>query len=407
MRTLIFFFILLHASIAYTATITFKDGRTEEFAVIERTDTYIKVDIEGVEIKYYLEDIATIHEERAVREKEKESLSGVTVAIDDRHGVLENEDISVSLRADNGRIIEGVIIEEGPDYIKVVRTGGRSEKLVHGDNYIRKELFVSISRFPLGTKSYTKHLFKKSTEKTGVVDDFTINLKLCSSSIANLTIGLFARDSNNRLQACKKLASSMNGISSKDMTCVAEPLVFLALKDYSSEVRKEAAKAVRIMPSKVKIGFLLNGLQDKDPLVRLAASDFLATMSTSAAEPISSLNAPLVAALADSNAKIRANAAKALRFSEYNDFKVIEAVIDTLEDEDSAVRLAGIQSLSYIITRCKDKSALDSAIDGLIGALGDSESRIRVAAVKLLQDISGQDIADDQSQWQLWRSKRL
>jgi S1-C subfamily serine protease len=58
---IIFFaFTLSFAFLSYPETITLKSGKTIEARIIERTDSYIKVDIKGIPITYYLDEIEAI-----------------------------------------------------------------------------------------------------------------------------------------------------------------------------------------------------------------------------------------------------------------------------------------------------------------------------------------------------------
>lgn len=64
MKRAIFFILvlllLIPISFSYPETIQFKDGRTIEADIIERTSDYIKVDFQGVPITYYLDEIENV-----------------------------------------------------------------------------------------------------------------------------------------------------------------------------------------------------------------------------------------------------------------------------------------------------------------------------------------------------------
>ena len=58
MRKILIIFLLISFTLqSHSETITFKNGKTIDAPVLERTEEYIKVDIEGVGIKYYVDEI--------------------------------------------------------------------------------------------------------------------------------------------------------------------------------------------------------------------------------------------------------------------------------------------------------------------------------------------------------------
>jgi len=70
MRTLLItFFVTLLSASCYSETIKLKNGKTVQAKIIEKTDNYIKIDLYGIPIKYYTEDIETI--DRAVLSRKK------------------------------------------------------------------------------------------------------------------------------------------------------------------------------------------------------------------------------------------------------------------------------------------------------------------------------------------------
>ena len=58
----IFISILSMITNSYPETIKFKSGKTLDAKIIEKTDKYIKVNISGIPITYYLEDIEILME---------------------------------------------------------------------------------------------------------------------------------------------------------------------------------------------------------------------------------------------------------------------------------------------------------------------------------------------------------
>jgi len=70
-------FMALYCSIlSYAETIVLKSGETIEGEIIERTDEFIKVDIYGIPITYYLDEIESIDGEKMGLSSKKEQLSG-------------------------------------------------------------------------------------------------------------------------------------------------------------------------------------------------------------------------------------------------------------------------------------------------------------------------------------------
>jgi len=76
-----FFIILLLALpllFGYPETIKLKSGKIVESTIVERTDSYIKVDIAGIPITYYLDDIENIDGVSISKERKETSLSQTT-----------------------------------------------------------------------------------------------------------------------------------------------------------------------------------------------------------------------------------------------------------------------------------------------------------------------------------------
>ncbi|MEW6008847.1 MAG: hypothetical protein AB1629_04350 [Candidatus Omnitrophota bacterium] len=54
------FFLLFLSSLAFAETIKLKSGKTVEAPIIEKTDKHIRVDIAGVKVSYFLDEIESI-----------------------------------------------------------------------------------------------------------------------------------------------------------------------------------------------------------------------------------------------------------------------------------------------------------------------------------------------------------
>ncbi|MCF7907543.1 MAG: DUF1570 domain-containing protein [Candidatus Omnitrophica bacterium] len=76
MRFVALALVLLFSLPVYSETIDFKSGKTITGNIVDQTDKFIKVEVSGVEVKYYLEDIAAIDGQPLL---EKEPLSEKTV----------------------------------------------------------------------------------------------------------------------------------------------------------------------------------------------------------------------------------------------------------------------------------------------------------------------------------------
>ena len=59
-KFLILLTLLISSHLAHPETIAFKSGKTENLKIIEQTDEYIKVDVGGVGVKYYLDEIVSV-----------------------------------------------------------------------------------------------------------------------------------------------------------------------------------------------------------------------------------------------------------------------------------------------------------------------------------------------------------
>ena len=61
-KVIILLLLLVFNQRAYTGTITLKNGKTVTASILEKTEEFIKVDIEGVGVKYYLDEIESFDE---------------------------------------------------------------------------------------------------------------------------------------------------------------------------------------------------------------------------------------------------------------------------------------------------------------------------------------------------------
>lgn len=69
---------ILSTAPLYADTIILKSGKQIEATIVEKTTEFIRVDIEGIQITYYLDEIETINGERIAVVKEKEPLLETT-----------------------------------------------------------------------------------------------------------------------------------------------------------------------------------------------------------------------------------------------------------------------------------------------------------------------------------------
>ncbi|HEY2881265.1 MAG TPA: HEAT repeat domain-containing protein, partial [Pirellulales bacterium] len=123
---------------------------------------------------------------------------------------------------------------------------------------------------------------------------------------------------------------------------------------------------------------LTNCLADADPEIRKQAVGVIMQINHPDVMP------PLVAALRDSNADVRAAAANGLRyrldtFHEYDDAKFVEPLTAALSDADKRVRTSAAEALGHIHSKSKS-----SAAPQLAKLLSDPEPEVVTAAIQAL-----------------------
>lgn len=178
------------------------------------------------------------------------------------------------------------------------------------------------------------------------------------------------------------------------------------LHDHENLLRVEAIYSLGIIRNPIAINALLEMLHDDSPFIRRAAAASLTNFGSPAI-------APLLEMLHQNDIYLKWRAAWILGhltnpldargavrgMVQYNaeviqDDRVIDALIEALNDPSPEVRWTAIHSLGYI--------RHPKAIRPLIQILNDSDSGIRLIAVESLKMITGFDGRDDFHQWTKW-----
>jgi HEAT repeat protein len=158
-----------------------------------------------------------------------------------------------------------------------------------------------------------------------------------------------------------------------------------ALEDPVAEVRSRAAHALGSRGSGKSVDPLLRALKDPFPSVRSGAARSLGALR--AREAVD----PLIAALADPDYNVWWAAAKSL--GEIGDPKAVEPLLRKMKEENDREDVrAAIEGLG----RLKDLRAVEPLIE-----LFDHPN-LRFSAWRALQQITGQDLAEEKGAWIRW-----
>ena len=202
-------------------------------------------------------------------------------------------------------------------------------------------------------------------------------------------------------------------------TSAVKPLAVL-LKDSSVEVRRKAAEALVPISSRKTLDAALTALRDNDSQVRGHAATIL---SSHVNKQDKKLVDPLILALGDSSATVRASVSEAL--GKLDDPRVVKPLMQVLADDDPTVRQKGATALGKLRARPavklllerladNDKDVRRSAayalgqigdrrsIEPLIGLLSDKKPEVRKVAAKALAQITGQDFGQNAEKWRKW-----
>ena len=181
----------------------------------------------------------------------------------------------------------------------------------------------------------------------------------------------------------------------------AEPGLVALFSDNSERVRRNAARAVGFLMETAE-PFVLQALSDSDPMARATAVNALrnesryenritslltdpspivraaALQSIGSTESAKKNEASVLEAITDASPVVRAAAANAIVAIESE--VAARAVTSLMHDKEQSVRVAVLESLANrgYLTQHHPDSAL---IEGVRGALGDSDSNVRIAAL--------------------------
>jgi hypothetical protein len=132
--------------------------------------------------------------------------------------------------------------------------------------------------------------------------------------------------------------------------------------------------------------------RDPDDLVRATVARALVRY------PSAEASAALAAALTDSEARVRVEAARSLK--ETTDPQAVTALIRALEgDTNASVRGAAAQSLGDILYPAPPPRAVLTA---LVHALADRDFAVVQRAADSLERLTGQFLGDDRAAWEKW-----
>ncbi|MFC1982730.1 HEAT repeat domain-containing protein [Chloroflexota bacterium] len=112
--------------------------------------------------------------------------------------------------------------------------------------------------------------------------------------------------------------------------------------------------------------------------------------------------------LSSPKAEVRARAAASLANIGDRATPAIPALIGILDDDTQVYRSVSPVFPVGVSTSPGAEAAKalikigEPAIEPLIFALGDSNSNVRLAAAKILQDMTGQDFGENRAKWQEW-----
>ncbi len=222
-------------------------------------------------------------------------------------------------------------------------------------------------------------------------------------------------------QALTSEAAGVRALATRALPLVpgpkAQQLINQALADVEAEVRCEAIKVVaRLLEPPIVTERMLVMLQDQAPSVQAAAARLLGERKTKEAQPFlrpllhhpagevrlaaavalaqaGNDFAPLMMALQDSEAGVRAKAAEELSWlrdrlagfwARKRRRQAVASLIIAAADQEEPVRLATIQALSLI--------GHPDALPVLRQALGDASDKVRQAALYGLKDLHAVDL---------------
>ncbi|MBD1928143.1 HEAT repeat domain-containing protein [Trichocoleus sp. FACHB-90] len=159
---------------------------------------------------------------------------------------------------------------------------------------------------------------------------------------------------------------------------VKVPALRQSLRDADAEVRREAAEALGALGeigNEAAISTLLQVLQDSNAMVRASAAKALGKIGSE--DAISAL----LIALQDSSAMVRASATEAL--GKVGSEDAISALLTALQDQDAMVRASATEALG--------KVGSEDAISALLTALQDQDAKVRVTATEALGKVGSED----------------
>jgi HEAT repeat protein len=170
----------------------------------------------------------------------------------------------------------------------------------------------------------------------------------------------------------------------------AVPDLIALLKDQDSEVRANAAVALRNISSEANtvVPALVNALKDQDAAVRSEVVSALGNMRDAASTEL--VNA-LTNALKDRDSTVRATAAEAI--GNIGSVESIPALINALKDPDAEVRLSATRSFKMF--NIKDNLDAINILSALIDSLSDKDANVRRSASDALISISASFLGDD------------
>jgi HEAT repeat protein len=183
-----------------------------------------------------------------------------------------------------------------------------------------------------------------------------------------LVKALADRDEATRARAAECLAALGPGASE------AVPALVAALTDESPAVRRAAAFAAGKLGSKSVVPLLIEAITDRDEAARSQAAECLAALGPGASEAVPAL----VAALKHPDRKVRSSAAWVL--GQIGPETAIEPLLQALNDDpDKWVRRASASSLKFVEPRPA------KVVDALLNALQDDFEEVRAVAIESLQ----------------------
>ena len=189
-----------------------------------------------------------------------------------------------------------------------------------------------------------------------------------------------------------------------------------ALNDGDAEVRWMAAKGLQLSPDQTAVPALANALDDTEPTVRLAVVRTLVAHERAEAPLIRAIldedpevrgaairgsierrvmvkAAPSIARVVDElDGKLLIEAIEALGLS--GDHSIVPALVTKLNHEVVKVRRAAVIGLGRL--------KADTGVAGLIGALEDIDSGVRVLALRALRTTTKERFGDDADVWRRW-----